>query len=112
MCKDKIKQALSELYALVNGECPRLLDEDRGGDAQLDWEIRKALTALDALHTYNPTTHVVVPREPTDEMYNAGSVAFNEPLGQAPANSRTVNSMRMYNAYKAMISATEVKTND
>lgn len=34
---------LDELYALVNGECPSLLDEDRGGDASLDAKIARAL---------------------------------------------------------------------
>ena len=34
---------LRELYALVWGECPALLDETRGGDSRLDERIRAAL---------------------------------------------------------------------
>ena len=42
----KVKElayALKELYAVVKGECPSLLDEDSGGDARLDMQIIKAL---------------------------------------------------------------------
>ena len=39
----ELREALSELYAQVNGECPSLLREDSGGDAKLDWMIREAL---------------------------------------------------------------------
>jgi len=35
--------ALSELQALVHGECPSLLNEDSGGDSKLDMEIADAL---------------------------------------------------------------------
>lgn len=38
-------EALEELYALVDGECPSLLDEDKGGDARLDMAINTALRA-------------------------------------------------------------------
>jgi hypothetical protein len=40
-----LRQALQELYALVKGECSSLLDEDSGGDANLDLRIDAALTA-------------------------------------------------------------------
>lgn len=36
----KLRDALTELYALVRGECPSLLNEDSGGDAQLDLRIQ------------------------------------------------------------------------
>jgi hypothetical protein len=36
---------LLELVALVRGECPALLDEDRGGDARLCMAIDDALDA-------------------------------------------------------------------
>jgi hypothetical protein len=36
---------LGELHALVKGECRSLLDEDSGGDARLDLDIRAALAA-------------------------------------------------------------------
>ena len=36
--------ALEELYAMVWGECPRLLNEDSGGDARLDSKIKDAIT--------------------------------------------------------------------
>lgn len=32
----RLRKVLTELYALVRGECPRLLNEDSGGDAELD----------------------------------------------------------------------------
>lgn len=34
---------LAELYALVKGECPSLLNEDSGGDAELSFRIEKLL---------------------------------------------------------------------
>ena len=39
-----IKGLLRELYAVVKGESPRLLDEDCGGNAELDLAILTALT--------------------------------------------------------------------
>ena len=36
---------LAELYALVCGEAPSLLNEDSGGDARLDMAIESALAA-------------------------------------------------------------------
>jgi len=43
----ELRAALEELYALVRGESPRLLDEDSGGDANLDIEIRNLLATID-----------------------------------------------------------------
>ena len=40
----RLHLALSELAALVRGECPALLDETRGGNSRLDMEIDAALT--------------------------------------------------------------------
>ena len=40
----RLRKALQELVALVRGECPRLLDEDRDGDARLSIEIDAALS--------------------------------------------------------------------
>ncbi|MHC2867922.1 hypothetical protein ACVIYH_009055 [Bradyrhizobium diazoefficiens] len=40
--------ALEELYAVVRGECPSLLNEDSGGSAQLDMDIQAALAAAKA----------------------------------------------------------------
>jgi hypothetical protein len=40
----RLREALQELFALVRGECPRLLDEDRDGDARLSIEIDAALS--------------------------------------------------------------------
>lgn len=37
---DAAIDALEELHALVCGECPSLLNEDSGGDARLDMEIK------------------------------------------------------------------------
>lgn len=66
MSKDKIKQALRQLY------CGAVESEYRTyGDPDIHYDT--AITALDALHTYNPTTHVAVPREPTDAMIEAGT---------------------------------------
>lgn len=39
----RLREALTELYALVRGECPRLLNEDSGGDAELACKIDAAL---------------------------------------------------------------------
>lgn len=39
----RLKSALAELYAMVKGECPSLLDEDMGGNARLDLEIEELL---------------------------------------------------------------------
>jgi hypothetical protein len=41
--RDEALRLLDELYALVNGECPSLLDEDRGGYADLDTRIARML---------------------------------------------------------------------
>jgi len=40
----ELTDALDNLHALVWGECPRLLDEDRGGSGFLDLEIEETLT--------------------------------------------------------------------
>ncbi len=39
----RLREILEDLYALVRGECPRLLIEDSGGDANLDLQIQQAL---------------------------------------------------------------------
>ena len=39
----KLLEALKELYAQVKGECPSLLNEDSGVDAELDSQIRAAI---------------------------------------------------------------------
>ena len=41
--EDALVTALEELHAMVWGECPALLDEDKGGTARLDVEIRGLL---------------------------------------------------------------------
>lgn len=41
--RERLREALAELYALVMGECPALLDEDSGGSAQLGMLISEAL---------------------------------------------------------------------
>lgn len=52
---DDLAAALSDLYAMVNGECPSLLNEDSGGNAELDLRIsallaeQKKRAAVDAL---------------------------------------------------------------
>lgn len=38
-----LREALGELFALVKGECPRLLNEDSGGNAVLALKIEAAL---------------------------------------------------------------------
>lgn len=35
----ELRDALAELFAIVKGECPRLLDESRGGDSCLFFRI-------------------------------------------------------------------------
>lgn len=39
----RLREALSELHAQVQGECPSLLNEDSGGDAKLALEIESLL---------------------------------------------------------------------
>ena len=41
---DELAEALEELQALVRGECPSLLDGDRGGLSRLDLAIDSALS--------------------------------------------------------------------
>lgn len=44
----RMRDALEELHTQVKGECPSLLNEDSGGDAELDLEIQEILsTPLD-----------------------------------------------------------------
>jgi hypothetical protein len=38
-----LRHLLEDLHAMVRGECPSLLNEDSGGDARLDIQIRKVL---------------------------------------------------------------------
>jgi hypothetical protein len=40
--------SLENLRALVEGECPRVLDEDRGGDANLALKIESDLSDIRA----------------------------------------------------------------
>lgn len=40
---EAMRKALEELYAQVKGECPSLLNEDSGGDGELDLEIEEAI---------------------------------------------------------------------
>lgn len=40
-----MREALEELVATVRGECPSLLNEDSGGDANLDMRIKAALAS-------------------------------------------------------------------
>jgi hypothetical protein len=44
----KIREALRELHAMVLGECPALLNEDSGGNGELDLSIRAALEGGEA----------------------------------------------------------------
>jgi len=41
--RDRLREALEELTAMVRGECPSLLNEDSGGDATLALRIDAAL---------------------------------------------------------------------
>lgn len=40
----ELLDALENLFALVKGECPSLLNEDSGGDAELCLKIEKAIS--------------------------------------------------------------------
>lgn len=40
---EKLRLALRELHAMVQGECPSLLNEDSGGNARLDIQINALL---------------------------------------------------------------------
>lgn len=41
---ERCKNLLGELFAMVDGECPSLLSEDSGGDAELGLQIEEALS--------------------------------------------------------------------
>ena len=41
---EELAQLLDELRLLVWGECPSLLNEDSGGDSDLDFRILRALS--------------------------------------------------------------------
>lgn len=43
--RNELRNTLGELFALVHGECPSLLNEDSGGDSRLDMTVRKILEA-------------------------------------------------------------------
>ena len=43
MC-ERLADSLSELTAIVKGECSALLDEDRGGSSRLEMDIDAALS--------------------------------------------------------------------
>lgn len=47
--RDKLLSALKELYALVWGECPSLLNEDSGGDVKLDEAVKKAIDFVEGI---------------------------------------------------------------
>lgn len=53
--------------------------------------IRRALKIAHALE-----------QEPTQDMYDAGGLAFNDRLGMAPACTASANKMRMRKAFIAM----------
>ncbi len=40
---NELVEALTDLYALVRGECPAILDETRGGIGTVDMHVEKAL---------------------------------------------------------------------
>lgn len=42
-------EALEELYAIVKGECPRLLDDDRGGSGYVDELCSSAISKAKGL---------------------------------------------------------------
>lgn len=43
--RDGLRKALADLFAVVNGECPSLLNEDSGGASYLYLQIKEALEA-------------------------------------------------------------------
>lgn len=51
---EQMVDCLEELYALVKGECPSLLNEDSGGDAQLDIRIQDVLARVKADYRTDP----------------------------------------------------------
>ena len=61
--EEKLFNALKELYAVVNGECPQLLDGDRGGCAWLDMEIEDLLKVGPRYPTPIPN-----PKPPVNDM--------------------------------------------
>lgn len=45
--RDKLLSCLKDLHAMVWGECPSLLNEDSGGSAHLDLDIRSAIAEVE-----------------------------------------------------------------
>ena len=66
LCAELV-DALDNLLALVNGECPSLLDGDRGGSGFLDIEIDDALTNARALLAEQPVSPPYKLPEPVAE---------------------------------------------
>jgi hypothetical protein len=104
MCAELV-DALDNLLALVNSECPSLLDGDRGGSGFLDIEIDDALTtartllaqpepeglveiALQMLGTIT-SMELIIP-EITDTIRNALEQG-RHPKPQPPANKEPVD---------------------
>jgi len=85
----ELTDALNNLHALVWGECPRLLDEDRGGSGFLDLEIEETLTtARAALTQPEPATPTneellkLMPETMLDEFSYASKVCSDATGGQ------------------------------
>ena len=83
MCAELV-DALDNLFALVNGECPSLLDGDRGGSGFLDIEIDDALTAARALLAQP------VAEGPTDEELEDLAEVMNVSGNPVPAMRRAL----------------------
>ena len=92
-----LREALSELYALVKGECPSLLNEDSGGDARLDMQIQEALSryrpapssADEGLNAFSAWFALFVAR-----LYDNGTIKSDDPMFEAYKRFRTAMDRR------------------
>lgn len=64
---------------------------------------------LNSLHTYDPETHVVVPREPTEEMIDKAIENYLIGEGVSPKNFDIMEREMVRKWYKAIIKAGEDK---
>ena len=75
---DALASALEELKAVVWGECPSLLNEDSGGDSELDIEIDAALAAYRA--AVEEQKQLITQREANDLDCNDAKLKFEADL--------------------------------
>lgn len=87
---ERLRLSLRELYAMVKGECPSLLNEDSGGNARLDAQIGALLG-----QSHIPSTDAEV-ADPEAWMREDGSAATVNPMIAAGWKSQGVGCVPLY----------------